>query len=122
MKTQNNKLLNKITAVLVVIMIGSINLKAQESKFQEIEIKTSAVCDDCVEKIETALAFEKGVKKASLDLETKMVTVTFNPQKISPVEIRKAIATVGYDADDVKADKKAYEKLPACCKKDVAPH
>ena len=29
----------------------------------------------------------------------------------------KIISKLGYDADEVKADKEAYEKLDGCCKK-----
>jgi hypothetical protein len=29
---------------------------------------------------------------------------------------------LGYDADTVAADEKAYTRLPACCKKDAPPH
>ena len=88
----------------------------------EIKIKTSAVCGMCKDRIEQGLAFEKGIKDVGLDLETKICTVKYNPTKTTPEEIRKAISKLGYDADDVVADEKAYEKLPACCKKDAPKH
>jgi len=88
----------------------------------EIKIKTSAVCDMCKDRIEQGLAFEKGIKDVSLDVETKIATVKYNPSKTIPDEIRKAISKLGYDADDVLADEKAYEKLPKCCKKDAPKH
>jgi hypothetical protein len=31
--------------------------------------------------------------------------------------IKTAIANAGYDAEEIKAAKDAYDKLPACCKK-----
>jgi len=65
---------------------------------------------------------EKGIKYVELDDETKIVTVEYRTAKTNPDEIRKAISKIGYDADDVEADPIAYEKLPACCKKDVPPH
>ena len=86
-----------------------------------LQIKTSSQCDMCKERIEEALAFEKGVKSSELDLETKVVTVSYRASKTTPEKIRKAISKVGYDADDVAADGKAYEKLPACCKKPDDP-
>ena len=88
----------------------------------EIKIKTSAVCGMCKDRIEQGLAFEKGIKDVSLDVETKIATVKYNPSKISPDEIRKAISKLGYDADEVVADKTAYDKLPKCCKKDAPEH
>jgi copper chaperone CopZ len=90
----------------------------KKEKFATIEIKTSAVCDMCIDPIEGALAYEKGVKKSKLNVKSKIVTVKYNPGKTDPDKIRKAISLAGYDADDVKADPKAYEKLDDCCKKD----
>ena len=39
-----------------------------------------------------------------------------NTDKTSPEEIKEAISKLGYDADEVKADSAAYNKLPSCCK------
>ena len=76
----------------------------------------------CKERIEKALSYEKGIKSAVLDVKTKIVTVTYNPSKITPEAIRKAITKTGYDADDMPADKDSYAKLPPCCKKDSVEH
>lgn len=84
---------------------------------ETIKIKTSSQCDMCKETIEKGMAFEKGVKKAVLDVETSILTVEYNPKKTNPDLIRKAVAATGYDADDVPADKEAYDKLHSCCKK-----
>jgi copper chaperone CopZ len=99
------------------LIINSTKAYSQDKKIAEIKIKTSAICDMCKETLEKNLAFEKGIKKSDLDVESKIITVTYNPEKISPEEIRKAIAKIGYDADDVPANKKAYDKLDGCCKK-----
>jgi periplasmic mercuric ion binding protein len=105
--------------IVAIVTIFTTALKAQESKFTELKIKTSAVCETCKETIEKALAFEKGVKKSTLDVASKIVTVTYNPEKTTPEKIREAIANAGYDADDVKANPKVFKKLPDCCKKPV---
>jgi copper chaperone CopZ len=91
-------------------------------KSDTIRIKTSVVCGMCKERVEENLAFEKGVKDVSVDLETRIVTIRYNPKSTSPDELRKKLSKLGYDADEVAADPKAYEKLPACCKKDAPPH
>jgi periplasmic mercuric ion binding protein len=52
-----------------------------------------------------------------LDDKAMTIKVTYNPKKITPEKIRVAISKLGYDADDVKADPKAYEALDGCCKK-----
>jgi copper chaperone CopZ len=113
------KTLNKISATLIiglVMIFSSQKVNAQETT-AEVKIKTSATCDMCKETIEKNLAFEKGIKKSVLDVESKVVTVTYNPKKTTPEKIRLAISKIGYDADDVKADEKGFRKLDDCCKK-----
>ncbi len=83
------------------------------------KIKTSAVCDMCKETLEKAMAYEKGVKKSDLNVDTKILTITFDPKKTSLETLRIAVTKTGYDADGLAADKNAYDNLNACCKKDV---
>lgn len=105
------KILFSFIALLIMFKAN-----AQETT-SEIKIKTSATCDMCKETIEKYVAFEKGIKKVTLDVDTKIATVVYNPKKTSPEKIRLAISKSGYDADNIPADKKAYDKLDACCKK-----
>ncbi|NTW23403.1 MAG: MerP protein [Lentimicrobium sp.] len=102
--------------VILVSLIGR-SLSAQDAKTAEIEILTSAQCSMCKETIEKAMAFEKGVIKAELVVDTKILMVTYKPAKTSPEVIRKAVSAVGYDADEVAANPEVYEKLADCCKK-----
>ena len=67
-------------------------------------------------------AFEKGVKQATVNWDDKTVTVKYSPKKTNPDKIRKAVTMSGYDADELTADPKAYEKLAPCCKKDSEEH
>jgi periplasmic mercuric ion binding protein len=127
---KSNYMIKKITSINIIIFLAIIFLSfnnqafAQDinSKTAEIKIQTSAVCGMCKQRIETDLAFEKGVKSVALDEETKIVTVGYSPKKTDPDKIRLAISKIGYDADTVPADPVAYEKLPACCKKGNKPH
>ena len=120
MKTIKKLLIAGIAAMFVFI---SLSVKSQDnSKLAEIKIKTSAICDMCKETLESNLVFEKGIKKSELDVKTALITVTYNPQKTNSDKIRTAITKLGYDADDIPADKKAYEKLSSCCKKENKAH
>jgi copper chaperone CopZ len=97
-------------------------IEAKESKYDTVQIQTSAICGDCKERIEHDMSFEKGVKSVELDNETKIVTIVYRKEKTDKEKLKLAITKIGYDADEMPADEKAYEKLPACCKRDVAPH
>ncbi len=122
MKTQLIKL--STMALMTVALFFTVNLYAQEKakKTETVEIKSSVVCGMCEERVTSELAFEKGVKDVKVNLETKLITVTYRTNKTDKEAIKKAITKIGYDVDDLLADDKAYEKLPACCKKDAPPH
>lgn len=112
-------------AVIISIIFFSVVLiqgYAQQKKEEIIKIKTSAVCSQCKDRIEQGLAFEKGIKDVSLDVDSKIATIKYNTGKTDPGKIRELISKLGYDADTIAADKVAYAKLPACCKKDAKKH
>lgn len=103
----------KKVAVIIILITINLTVNAQVKK---VEIKTSAICEMCKNTIEKDMAFEKGVKSSSLDLETKILTIEFNAKKTNPEKIRTRITKIGYHADDMQRDMKAYENLPECCK------
>lgn len=89
---------------------------------EQVQLKTSAVCDMCKARLEKALAYEKGVQAALLDVPSQVLTVTYRPDKTTPAALRTAVQHTGYDADAQPADARAYERLPDCCKKTNAVH
>lgn len=113
MKTKNAVL---TTLIVALCMMVSTRGFAQKEKV-EIKIQTSAQCSMCKDRIEGAFAYETGIKKATLDLTTKILTVVYNPNKTDDKKIRLILNNLGYDADDTKANQTAYDKLPPCCKK-----
>lgn len=110
---------NIITITLIALTtLFSVNVKAQKTKeTKEIKIQTSAQCEMCKNRLEKAMAYEKGVKSSNLDVSSATLTVIYKPSKTTPENIKEAIVKTGYDADKLAADKKSYDKLPDCCKK-----
>lgn len=108
----------KMITVLLVFMMASI----ANAQVATVKIKTSAICTQCKEKIENDLSFEKGVKSANLDVDSKIVTVIYNTKKTDEQKIRIAVTKIGYDADTLKADVKSFNKLPDCCKHEGKSH
>ena len=100
--------------MILIFSILTINSWAQK---ETLQILTSAECVGtcCKETIEEEMQFTKGVTAVELDIESKILTVTFKTKKTNVGKLRKAISLIGYNADDVKADKKAHDKLPLCC-------
>ncbi|SNC66869.1 Copper chaperone CopZ [Hymenobacter gelipurpurascens] len=115
------KLLSSFVAALL-LLVSSQTAFAQQTKakgagMEQVQFKTSAVCDMCKARLEKSLAYEKGVQAAHLDVPSKVLTVTYRPEKTTPDALRTAVQRTGYDADNVTADARAYDRLPECCKK-----
>ena len=97
-----------IFAVIFAIAIsGKVN--AQNNT---VKIQTSAVCDQCKDRIENDLSFEKGVKSSHLDQKTKVVTVVYNPAKTDEQKIREAIISSLESKNELihNLDKRVHEK------------
>jgi copper chaperone CopZ len=106
--------MKKIISLFAFIILSITGAKAQ---IIESKITTSGQCEHCKETIEKNICFEKGVKKVAFDEKTHVVTVKYDETKTNLKDIQIAISKLGYDADSIPADPKAYEKLNACCKK-----
>lgn len=81
-------------------------------------IRTSAQCESCENRIESRLRKVKGIQSADLHVESKVLTVVYNPSIISSAIIEDKVTEIGYDANGKPAKKAAYKRLPACCRKD----
>lgn len=112
---------NLILTLVMVMGVVSITNAQKEKKTEEIKIKTSAQCEMCKDRLEKAFAYEKGVKSSNLDVETAIFTVEYQPTKTTPEKLKEAVTKVGYDADEMHANEKAYNNLPNCCQKGGHP-
>ena len=83
-------------------------------------IPVSGNCEMCKKRIETA-AKKAGAVSADWNVDTKILAVTFRNSS-GAAKIQQSIAGAGYDTRDIKADDKAYNKLPGCCKYARADH
>ena len=117
------KILKSLLVVVTLVFVSfGANAQAQNKNEQTLKVKTSAVCDMCKMTLEKAMAYEKGVKSSSLDVDSKILTVVFDSRKTNPDNIRKAVNETGYDADDKPASERAYKRLDDCCKKEAGNH
>ncbi len=114
--------------VLATLVFGSLNSQTKQTpadKGKAAGVETTVikvptvVCSSCVSTITKALKKVDGVKTTTIDLKKKTATVTFASAKTSVNKIETAIAKAGYDANNVKRDPAAYEKLGECCKVDA---
>ena len=103
-------LLVLITTLFVLPAIS----QEKQKKIATIEFQVKGVCDMCKGRIENA-AIIKGVKMAEWNKETEMLKVVYSTKKATIESIHNSIAMAGHDTDKVKANHKAYDKLPKCC-------
>ncbi len=100
---------------ILFFFIGWTSHAQNKKNITEQSIQVAGLCGDCKERIENA-ADIKGVKLAIWTPETKVLKLVFRNDKTSLEKIKQAIAKAGYGSEGVKADEKAYAKLPECCK------
>ena len=79
------------------------------------EYKVSGNCGMCEKTIEKA-AKMKGVTSADWNVDSKILSVTYNSKKTSADAILKKVAYAGYDNEKYLAPEEAYSKLHECCK------
>ncbi len=110
------------STMLVAALFFMSNMAMAQKTNQKAVIKTvlncdhCKVCETCGMKFKMELLKIKGVKMYELDDEAMTITVYYNAKKTSLKAIKEGISKLGYDADDIKADPEAYEKLDGCCK------
>lgn len=127
MKTINKEFKNSfkssaiknIVAVLLLTIVG-ISAQGQEMKNKNAKYTTevNGNCEQCQKRIQKAAFSVAGVKSASWDIETHQLSVIINEEKCSLLDVKKAIAKVGHDTDEVNSTKEAYDSLHSCCQYD----
>jgi len=83
---------------------------------QTVVIQTNAYSSKSNDIFKESIPFVKGVKEYKYDEKTYQIAVAYDAKKTNPDAIRAAIAKLGFDADQVKANEQARAKLPAECK------
>lgn len=105
------------TFALTLIFVSFSLSYAFANKIAEAQIKTSAHCGSCKTKIEKSVNKLDGVIQSNLDLDSKIITVKYDSDKLSVDDIRARIKKVGYEADLVDGSTTTTEtkKDGKCC-------
>lgn len=99
---------------LIGLFISIATFSQNKSTTATLTVSVKGNCDQCKERIENA-ADIKGVKICKWSEKTQVATITYNPEKVTPEQIKEAIAKAGHDVEGVKAPDASYKKLPDCC-------
>ena len=103
--------------------VGSVshNLKTMnelKNKNVEVTFFVAGNCGMCKARIEEASLAINGVRTANWDVNSKILSVSFDASKTTKTNIEKHVAKVGHDTKEIKSDDATYNDLPACCKYD----
>ncbi len=90
------------------------NTKLTLGKY-EASFKVFGNCGMCKSRIEKAAKTIDWVKSADWNGKTKMLTISYEPEKTILEDVHKNIAKEGHDTEKVRADDDIYEALPGCC-------
>ena len=99
--------------ILLPVFAGAqmVKLSPQDSS---VTIKVYGTCEQCKDRIER-VAKGKAVRSALWDVDTKMLSIVFNPAQTTQDKIENRIVQAGHDLEQKKAKDKTYNSLPACC-------
>ncbi|MGM9756950.1 MAG: heavy-metal-associated domain-containing protein [Candidatus Cryptobacteroides sp.] len=77
-------------------MAEKIEQNAKKAATKTVTFNVSMHCKNCVKKINDNVAFEKGVKDLSVSLDSKTVTVTYDPARTDVAKLKAALEKLGY--------------------------
>jgi len=113
--------------LLICLLLGfnfQINAQVMASKAQWVTIKSANLrCWVCKEKLENYLKgenytnWENGMLQWRTNLMTGEIRIQYNPDRVTPDDIRIAMNNAGFDADSTKAEPDSYKRLPQLCKR-----
>jgi mercuric ion binding protein len=111
------KTMSKNIILGMMLLFVTLSTQAQEKKNKNAKytVEVNGSCDLCKKRIEKASLSVKGVKSAVWDVDSHQLSLILNEEKCTVLDVKKALAKVGHDAEDVKATDSDYENLHQCC-------
>jgi mercuric ion binding protein len=102
-------------ALIIAIAVFSFQLGAQSVNLKKETFKVYGNCGMCKNKIENCLKENDGITSRKYDIKKQLLTVEYDPGKITAKEIGQKVADVGYDNAYARSTDEKYNKLHECC-------
>lgn len=102
-----------IKSFFTLSLLFSLNAFAQEPT--DTVLLVNGVCEMCQNTIQNAALKTKGVKHAVWNVQTKVLSLSYEANKVSLEEISNNIAKSGYDTEYIAATEEDYKALHKCC-------
>ena len=108
--------MKKINLMFCFFLVG-LSAEAQKKKKNfKVAIEVDGVCMMCKKRIEKAALNSKGVKFATWDVKTHLLSLIIDENKTDTKTIQKNVAAVGHDTKGIKAKDHVYNGINPCCK------
>jgi hypothetical protein len=104
-----------VYGMLLLFVTFSTQAQDKKNKNAKYSIEVNGNCGLCKKRIEKAAFSVSGVKSAVWDVDSHQLSLILNEEKTSLLDVKKAVANVGHDTDEVKATGESYANLHACC-------
>ena len=82
-------------------------------------VKTRRICNICKYNLGRSIFFEKGVKDVQVDWVKETIKIFYDDSKTNPEKLKQYIVSIGYDADELRANIKKREILRYCCESNI---
>ena len=89
--------------------------EAKKNKNAKYSFEVNGNCEMCQKRIQKAALGISGVKSVAWNIETHQLDLILNEEKSQVLDVKKAIAKVGHDSDEIKATEEEYKNLHGCC-------
>ena len=102
----------------MLVSFLSFAVNAQETKKNKNakhSFEVNGNCEMCQKRIQKAALSVSGVKSVVWNIETHQLDLILNEEKSQVLDVKKSIAKVGHDSDEVKATEEEYKNLHGCC-------
>lgn len=82
---------------------ASVEQKKKTKEIKDVNFNVYLHCEDCIEKVNENIAFEKGVKGLEISFEDQTVSIKYDAAKTSETVLKAAIEKLGYPVHGVLA-------------------
>jgi mercuric ion binding protein len=114
-KKINKKMKNILFGMLLLAATFSAQGQDKKNKNANYTTEVNGNCGLCKKRIEKAAFSVAGVKSAVWDMDTHQLSLILNEEKTTILDVKKAVAKIGHDTDEVKATDETYANLHGCC-------
>ena len=108
-----------IIALSLLTLTFAANAQSRkDAKISEVKLVVAKLdCNNCKQKIEKNIPFDKGVKDVVVSLNDKTVVVQYDNTKTDVEKIKDSLKKIGFESEVAKEDEAKEAAAEGCCPK-----